>query len=40
MSGTRFTQPWHGVPREQIGWDSAVEPELRDGCRAGAAAAR
>jgi len=27
MSDPRFTQPWHGVPREQISWSPAIEPE-------------
>lgn len=32
MSDPRFTQPWHGVPREQISWYPTIEPELCNGC--------
>ena len=32
MSDPRFTQPWHGVPREQISWAPTIEPELCNGC--------
>jgi len=32
MSDPRFTQPWHGVPREQIDWSPTIEPELCNGC--------
>jgi CDP-4-dehydro-6-deoxyglucose reductase len=32
MSDPRFTQPWHGVPRDQISWFPTIEPELCNGC--------
>jgi len=32
MSDPRFTQPWHGVPREAISWYPTIEPELCNGC--------
>ena len=32
LSDPRFTQPWHGVPREQIDWAPTIEPELCNGC--------
>lgn len=32
MADPRFTQPWHGVPREAISWFPTIEPELCNGC--------
>ena len=32
MADPRFTQPWHGVPREAISWYPTIEPELCNGC--------
>ena len=32
MPDPRFTQPWHGVPREQIDWHPTVHEDLCMGC--------
>jgi CDP-4-dehydro-6-deoxyglucose reductase len=28
----KFTQPWHGVPRQEITWQPSIEPDLCNGC--------
>lgn len=32
MSDPRFTQPWHGIPREEINWHPIVNPDVCIGC--------
>jgi CDP-4-dehydro-6-deoxyglucose reductase len=32
MSNPQFTQPWHGIPRDQITWHPVVNPEVCNGC--------
>ena len=32
MPDPKFTQPWHGVPREEIDWHPVVDETLCDGC--------
>jgi len=32
MPDPKFTQPWHGVPRDEIDWRPVVDDGLCDGC--------
>lgn len=32
MSSPQFTQPWHGIPRDQIRWHPVVNTEVCIGC--------
>jgi len=32
MPDPKFTQPWHGVPRDEIDWHPTVDDGLCDGC--------
>jgi CDP-4-dehydro-6-deoxyglucose reductase len=32
MPNPQFTKPWHGVPREAIGWNPTVDPDACIGC--------
>ena len=32
MPDPKFTQPWHGVPRDQIDWHPIIDDALCNGC--------
>src|SRR3972149_5645210 len=32
MPDPKLTQPWHGVPREEIDWHPLIDEELCNGC--------
>jgi len=32
MSSPQFTQPWHGIPRDQITLHPVINPEVCNGC--------
>lgn len=32
MSDPRFTQPWHGVPRQEINWHPVINADVCNGC--------
>jgi len=32
MSSPQFTQPWHGIARDQITWHPVINPEVCNGC--------
>ena len=32
MPDPKFTQPWHGVPRDEINWHPSVDEDLCTGC--------